>query len=218
MFDYDPNNLQTFAKLSVNGSTKDSQTFDDVVYYHPLVQSETLAGAQLNTPSIGQSQRGDFYIGFIYEICLYATAKTDTNPTIDFSPPCNGGGYCSTCPNNEPTVCLINCEWNQYRLENGSCAACQPECTQGCVRPENCNTCLDPECEDCPAWTNDRQEGCVSCLNNADGEEIDNCTCNASFWFDLPENMCQPCWSTCRECYDSDQLSCTSCNPGYYLV
>ncbi|MEE4248242.1 MAG: hypothetical protein V2I33_22870, partial [Kangiellaceae bacterium] len=90
----------------------DSLTFDDVVYYHPLVQSETLAGAQLNTPSIGTSAKGSFYIGFIYEICLYATAHTDTNPTIDFTPPCTGGGYCTTCPANEPTVCLIDCEWN----------------------------------------------------------------------------------------------------------
>ena len=205
---HDSDAKQTQVKLWQDGNQLVNVSWT-VIYYHPTETSTSLLGAQLDTPEASKSEKGQFYTGFIYEFCMYNECLTETDSFIDPNPECDyETGFCKSCPID---TCLIDCEYDQFLNDQGLCKNCDADCEEGCVREDNCNPCLDPECAVCDTW-----ETCETCKENATKDENEDCTCDSGYFYDSELDICQQCHSTCSSCYDEDQLSCTACIDGYY--
>ena len=116
-----------------------------------------------------------------------------------------GEGYCTNCPRG-PT-CLISCPRDMYLSEDGTCGACQDQCSS-CIRQSDCNLCSDVLCSICPKW-----DTCEECSDNAHLYG-DSCRCNDNFF--QTESACVECHPYCKECTDTTEISCSKCRIGYY--
>ncbi|KAL4489343.1 hypothetical protein ABPG72_018998 [Tetrahymena utriculariae] len=121
----------------------------------------------------------------------------------------NSSNFCTGCPNgyqlNEKNHCII------------------PQCSQGC---QTCNlqnnsvvciSCNDQyyldENKKCQAC----QFPCQACVGSANS--CTSCLDQNSYVLNLSNNTCQlKCQSNCSSCnYNNGQISCSLCNPGYYI-
>lgn len=179
----------------MQSDTAGYRLLDSNVYRKFLgVQQNTLAGVGV---------LASYYTGFIWEICYTPTVVTtfvDDGPCV--------ASRCTHCPAGP--VCLIDCEWEQW-LDGEICTDCETECTEGCVRQENCNPCLDDTCDHCPMW-----EDCLSCIENADLVD-GNCECNKGYYYDEEQDACVPCDIACGNCTDDTIWTCDECKEGFYL-
>lgn len=188
----------------VERSTTINQYFDGVlqgsdiwtggVFYHES-PGYALVGAEDDIVS-SNYVKASFFNGFVWDLCIYEGCKTTWTDVIQRD----------TCDNSQCTVCpvgtcLIDCPWGSwYNEETNSCVACDPGCTEGCVRAENCHPCFDPECASvgCPKWDD---ATCGQCITNASNP--DDCVCDPGFFFDLASTTCVQCYSRCSSCFGS---------------
>lgn len=170
-----------------------------------------LIGAENNVEMPGSFVKKTFYVGMLWNFCVYGTYK---EPHDEFIAPPDSCGVneCVDCPAGPE--CLIDCEWNEFRdPDTFECLPCKEDCLEGCMVAENCNVCTNEKCAVCPEW-----EGCEECIENAEFRPEPDCQCIESYSYDSETNTCSQCHPACKECDLADDISCTSCNEGYYLV
>jgi hypothetical protein len=137
---------------SVTATTTENWMFVDSTSNNHLI------GAENNVVSAGSFTKQNFYLGFIWQICVYANYNSQFGPLLGGPGDLN---ECNICPSDKD---LIDCAWNEYRDPvTFSCDACDPECLQGCQMVEHCNVCIDEQCNDCPQWSD-----CTDCIENAE--------------------------------------------------
>ena len=150
-----------------------------------------------NTHNIGTN-----YLGFIYSICIKNRQVDPSEFNIATDLLCTVN-ECSNCPD----TCVSNCPFDQYIQddEEKSCADCSEECTDGCIRGDDCRLCLDPYCETCPTYGN-----CDVCLPGAyRGEDLE-CVCDN---YDQLNETCSTCNEGCSVC---EGECCIICSEGFY--
>ena len=138
----------------------------------------------------GTSTFVDFIEGMMYGICFQPRCALD----YPVGPPC-GDLQCISCPTDG--TCLLNCDWNTFLAEDGTCQPCKEECN-GCIRAENCAPCFDEGCTNCQFWI-----GCDLCIDNAtnDGE---GCECNKGYYYEETLDSCERCDIACAACSTGD--------------
>ena len=120
---------------------------------------------------------------------------------------------CPKCP--QCPICFSSCEWDEY-VFNGLCHACHEDCTEGCVREENCNLCSDEECGVCSSFS---PFSCEECIANASKDATEDCHCIAPNQYYIHENLCKTCHPSCNTCEkESSALHCNSCASGYLML
>ena len=142
--------LQSDVKLYYNGQEDATGTFT-TQFWHEIGSIGHMGARAISLGVLYGYE--NFYTGFIWDLCIYSLAKTEFTDTI-ISDSCEAG-ECFTCP---ISTCLIQCDLDFY-LEEGVCEECLSTCEEGCIRGENCNTCVDPECAQCENW-----EVCQQCI------------------------------------------------------
>ena len=76
---------------------------DDPSWEHLIGTEISWAGADF--------QKGQFYVGFIYELCIYVVEEAGV--TLFEVDPCPEGDFCTSCPIIPgPFKCLIDCEYD----------------------------------------------------------------------------------------------------------
>ncbi|KAL4506331.1 hypothetical protein ABPG73_017065 [Tetrahymena malaccensis] len=126
---------------------------------------------------------------------------------------------CLTCQNSS-TFCTA-CQ-NGYQLDNNNNCVI-PQCSQGCqtckLQNNNfvCISCYDQyyldqnqNCQKC-------QFPCQTCVGTANS--CTSCQDQNYYFLNASNNTCLlKCQSNCSSCnYNNGQISCTLCNPGYYI-
>ena len=146
--------------------------------------------------------KSDFFSGFLH-MFGYATA-----PLVDFDleeDQC-GHGYCKFCP---PESCLMNCVVNETLVE-GKCTQCEADCTEGCIRTDDCKSCVDQLCHSCSDF-----DWCDECVEGAQFAENHVCKCGAMLTYSLIEDSCVQCIPGCEVCTNS--YSCEQCTAHHYI-
>ena len=142
------------------------------------------------------------FVGFFYKITYANYHNNDFEPYLK----CDHG-YCSNCPEDQ---CLIECNYKEY-LEGGLCEPCDPSCTEGCLKGNDCVQCVDPLCENCSNY-----KTCNHCVQHAKFDQYSNlCTCIDPYIYSVTESKCVDCMTGCEVCQDSNH--CEICQPQYYL-
>ena len=131
--------VEQYLRTESSGiATFDGAIIDDVTY-------RKLIAVEKETTFTGEYVLDFFYGGFIYSICLTSTGDYDPIDDIDLEPPCDvASNYCTQCPKYPEEYCLIDCEYDEFIDDQGRCFPCETDCTEGCVRFENCVPCVDP--------------------------------------------------------------------------
>jgi hypothetical protein len=81
-------------------------------------------GVENNVVTPGSFTKTGHYIGFMWQICVYAYCVPDFGGLIGGP---GGENECKICPSDQED--LIDCEWNEYRdPETGSCEPCRADC------------------------------------------------------------------------------------------
>ena len=137
------------------------------------------------------SDTGGFQ-GFIWRIYIKISIDLGYIPTI--------------CSFNTLTDCLWDCDLNYY-FNNIDCSSCSIECSQGCVRGQDCNFCMISGCSSCKNFDYE----CTSCLNSFTGSS--GCRCTPGNYWDTQQNKCQVCLPNCLLCQDSS--TCSECKPTF---
>ena len=152
----------------------------------------------------------DNFNGFLWSLKIYATEIKDWLNEITTSVTCPNG--CTVCPMGgcfgSLGECVSNCDLNQFLPD---CESCPLECSDGCVRAENCSPCEDDECEICSGFGADQ---CTQCIDNASG--TDDCECDPPFYFVIETHSCNECHPYCLVCTDTTNSSCSECRDGFF--
>lgn len=131
--------------------------------------------------------------GYIYELIIYNYAITPVVPSA-----------CSCGPCTESGDCLSTCDYLEYLDTDGSCLACLPECTDGCVVGTTCSNNKDPLCEEYDGY---EISDCTSCVYLAEFTDS-GCACIANT-IDL---------LTSCTCIDNYEVYNDQCAPCYYII
>ena len=129
--------------------------------------------------------------GFIYELVFYNSIQNFVLSSL-----CG----CSACSTEGD--CLTDCSYLEF-LSEGSCVACDPECSSGCVRKDSCTLNLDPNCEE---YTGFEYKYCNLCADITQKGK-DQCECVANSYFNEALQVCE-----CEQNYfaaDGECLPCT---------
>lgn len=158
----------------------------------------------------------------------YVKIKGTQNCTKCFS-------SCSTCTNNNPSVCL-SCGVANYLSNTSSCVPCPTACLS-CTSATVCTSCSSTSILD-SGWcyasigypcSKQSKSSCVSCyvgyslnqgacLSDISCNATSSCsTCNKNYY--LKKSKCYPCSTTtnCDYCQPSAPSLCLQCSAGYYL-
>jgi hypothetical protein len=166
-----------------------------------------MLGAEINVTQPNLAIVGNVITGFIYEFCHYTTPLASLSPSL-VNPSACGKGYCRVCPKETSAVCLIDCEFDQY-IEDGICYDCSNTCDEGCVRGENCNKCLDPECGVCEQY-----EVCEACISGTN-DDLTDCVCLDVY--NVDDHVCEECFASCETCSSAGEYNCEKCVAGQIL-
>jgi hypothetical protein len=173
-----------------------------------------IIGAEMDYDSeaTNQGKINQFITAFFYQVCLYSVSDVDLTTQLSTTHTC-GTGYCSTCPSSDgatASACLIDCDANEFLLENGTCGTCLETCPDGCTNPDNCNPCVDEQCKKCSGdWVT-----CEECIEGA--IEVDgNCICEQLY--NAEENKCEFCSEGCMTCTGTSEYECEECAAGWYM-
>ena len=169
--------------------------------------------------------------GYMYNFVLYNTQMTLANilDSSVYGNNCPTG--CSICPGHN--LCLWEAGIDQYIDDSGivldcDCSWCDSDYDNdqslcysyvpgnGCVRDTDCNLCDDRLCATCKNFDANLSY-CEACLTNASGNtDSTECQCDVDYLWDEVTNNCQGCHPACDTCSDFTQLTCPTCNPGYF--
>ena len=153
-----------------------------------------------------QHSVGIGYQGFIYKTCVKNYRVTSFE--IEYEE-CVPDVDCMSCP---VSICLSECNHDQFIEEDRACGPCLPECTDGCVRPTDCRRCEDELCASCSKYAT-----CDTCIDDASVKPpLVDCTCDDPYTFSRDEGICRECHENCSECEDGT-LECTQCQDGYFF-
>jgi hypothetical protein len=73
-----------------------------------------MLGAERNFASLNSFDESEFYNGFLWKFCVYASWETDFSG--DMGMVCDLPTDCGNCPND---TCLIDCDWGNFVSADG---------------------------------------------------------------------------------------------------
>ena len=150
----------TNVRMGSDGFPRGDITFDDVIQDN--ISHIHMIGAEFNTQN-GLPVLANLYNGFIFEFCIYSAGFDIFEDLIADNSLCPIGDRCLVCPYvaDTATVCLIDCEWDEFLNDDGFCTDCIG-CDNGCLSAASCGGCIDKMCKVCEEWI-----VCTECMDNA---------------------------------------------------
>lgn len=172
----------TIIKLYISQSLESTYTSTDFGFFEQLN----------NVFTFGRLLENNYYKGYLYSLVISKTLISFSNR---FLTTCS----CFFC--TDDGACLSSCEIDEFE-DSGQCFACMSECTNGCVRAENCLLHPDNLCDEYVVLDNDH---CNSCVPNAVHNEVCQCIENSEFIelqracvcldnYQLIEGQCEICY------------------------
>jgi hypothetical protein len=193
----DSNSFDSVGKIYLNGLEAGSGSFNLVLYR--AVTSNYFLG----------SQSGLLYglHGYIFNFVYHVVVQSSGDLAVSTNCP----ESCTVCPRT--TLCLNDCDVNEYLDAERECEPCHASCRNGCSNGDVCLEC-DPTCRTCIGTGIDE---CVDCWCDADRQLPLNaascCVCHSGF--EERDSLCyvESCMPGCETCIS--KTTCGRCGEGY---